>query len=145
MIYNMIYNEFNASKTSTKNMKRLLRNLILGFLLLWLPLQGFASAGMSFCRHTHSQPAAAHASMADPHGMHHEGHDCDRNQGSSSASHQTLCDDCGYCHLGSAPALLSTPVGLDAAAGFSFKFAFDTHFQLFFPELPQRPPQAFIS
>lgn len=121
-------------------MKQLSRNLILGFLLLWLPLQGFAAAGMASCRHDHTPPAA----QAEAH-VHHAGHDCGHDQDSPSASTQVPCDDCGYCHLGGAPALPSTPVGLGDDAGFSFKFVFDTHFPPFFPEQPQRPPLAFLS
>lgn len=127
-------------------MKQRLQKLILGFLLLWLPLQGFASAGMTFCRHDHARTAAAHASMEDHHGMYHDGHACDDDQNSpATPHHQTPCDDCGYCHLGTAPALLFTPAALNDAAGFSFKFAFASHFSLFFPEQPQRPPHTLIS
>ncbi len=122
-------------------MKQRLRKLILAFLLLWLPLQGFAATGMSYCRHDHT-PAPAHAAMHDQHAM-AGGHDCCHNQDASSAPQQTSCDDCGYCHLGCAPALLPTAVGLTDGAGFSFKFSFDTRFPLIFPEQPQRPPYAF--
>lgn len=124
-------------------MKRLLRNLVLGFLLLWLPVQGIAASGMAFCRHDHSLPAA-HASMHDQHGI-PSGHDCCPQQDSSATSPQTLCDDCGYCHLGGAAALLPAPVGMRSDAVFSFKFTSDTHFPLFFPEQPQRPPHAQFS
>ena len=122
-------------------MKRLLRNFILAFLLLWLPLQGVAAAGMSFCRHDHTPPAAAHSTMND----HQDGHACSHDQDASSTSSQTSCDDCGYCHLGGAPALLPTLAALSDGAGFSFKFVFDSHFTLFFPEQLQRPPHAFFS
>ncbi|HUW50601.1 MAG TPA: hypothetical protein VMV75_06265 [Sulfuricella sp.] len=118
-------------------MKQLLHKFILGFLLLWLPLQGFAATGMSFCRHDHTPPHAMQT------GMHHDhnGGDCSHGQDAPSASSsQTQCDDCGYCHLGGAPALLPALFGLNNTAGFSFKFAFDSHLQLFFPEQPQRPP-----
>lgn len=131
--------KINARKT----MKHRLCNFILGFLLLWLPLQGFAATGMTFCRHDHSPPPA-HAGMHDHHGV-HDGHDCSHGQDSSPASPQTQCDDCGYCHICGAPALLPVPAGLNSGAGFSFKFAFDTHFPLFFPEQPQRPPRTFFS
>lgn len=127
-------------KARTRNMKQALRNFILGFLLLWLPLQGLAAAGMSYCRHDHTPPAVQ-AGMSG----HHGDHDCCHDQDSPSASHQTPCDDCGYCHLAGAPALLTTPVGLGYDASFSFKFVFDTHFPLFYPEQPQRPPLAFLS
>ena len=119
-------------------MRHCLRNFILGFLLLWLPLQGFAAAGMSFCRHDHTPPPAVQAGMQD----HPGGHDCGHAQETPSATPQIQCDDCGYCHLGGAPALLPTSAGLSDSASFSFKFAFDTHFPLFFPEQPQRPPHA---
>lgn len=117
-------------------MKHCLRNFILGFLLLWLPLQGLAAAGMPYCRHDHTPPPAMQTGIQDQ----HAGHDCGHEQNAPSAATQTQCDDCGYCHLGAAPALLSTPAGLCDSARFSFKFAFDTHFPLFFPEQPQRPP-----
>jgi hypothetical protein len=122
-------------------MRHYLRKLILGFLLLWLPLQGFAAAGMSFCQHDHTPPPAAQAGMQDQ----HAGHDCGHDQDSPSATTQTQCDDCGYCHLGGAPALLPKPADLSDIASFSFKFAFDTHFPLFFPQQPQRPPLARFS
>ncbi len=124
-----------------KIMKHCLRNLILGFLLLWLPLQGFAAAGMSFCRHDHTPPPAMQDRMQD----HHAGHDCGHDQDTPSATSQMQCDDCGYCHMGGAPALLPTSAGLSDNASFSFKFAFDTHFPQLFPEQPQRPPYARFS
>jgi len=122
-------------------MRHCLRNFILGFLLLWLPLQGFAAVGMSFCRHDHTPPPAMQAGMQD----HHVGHDCGQYQDTSSATPQTQCDDCGYCHLGGAPALLFTPTRFSDNASFSFKFTFETHYPLFFPEQPQRPPLALFS
>lgn len=122
-------------------MRHRLRNLILGFLLLWLPLQGFAAVEMSFCRHDHTQPPAMQAGMQ----VHHDGHDCGHDQDAPSATPQTQCDNCGYCHLGGAPALLPAPAGLSDNASFSFKFAFDTHFPPLFSEQPQRPPHALFS
>ncbi|MDD5242044.1 MAG: hypothetical protein PHG47_10075 [Sulfuricella sp.] len=122
-------------------MKQLLHKFILGFLLLWLPLQGFAATGMSFCRHDHTPPPAMQVEM---HHDHH-GNDCGHGHDAPSASPQTQCDDCGYCHLGGAPALLPTLFGLNDVAGFSFKFAFASHLSLFFPEQPQRPPLASFS
>jgi hypothetical protein len=122
-------------------MKQLLRKFILGFLLLWLPLQGFAATGMSFCRHDHTPPPAMQI------GMHHDHHggDCSHGQDTPSASSQTPCDDCGYCHLGGAPALLPTFFGFNDTARFSFEFIFDSHLSLFFPEQPQRPPLTHFS
>ena len=120
-------------------MRHCLRNLILGFLLLWLPLQGFAAAGMSFCRHHQTPPPAMQAGMQD----HDIGHNCGHD--APSVTPQTQCDDCGYCHLAGAPALLPTLAGMPDNASFSFKFAFNTDFPLFFPEQPQRPPHAFFS
>ncbi|MCE5180306.1 MAG: hypothetical protein LLG15_00755 [Betaproteobacteria bacterium] len=122
-------------------MKQLLRKFVLGFLLLWLPLQGFAASGMSFCRHDHTPPPAAQVEMH--HG--HNGDDCGHGQDTPSPSSQTQCDDCGYCYLGGAPALLPTLLGFNDTAGFSFKFTFDSHRSLFFPEQPQRPPLAHLS
>jgi hypothetical protein len=123
-------------------MKHALRKLILGFLLLWLPLQGFAAAGMSFCRHDHTPPAAMQS--AD-HQNHHQDHDCCPQSDTDTGSSQNLCDDCGYCHLGAAPALLPAAVALHDEARFSFKFSFDTTFPLFYPEQPQRPPHQLFS
>ncbi|MDD5329265.1 MAG: hypothetical protein PHX38_04615 [Sulfuricella sp.] len=122
-------------------MKQRLRKLILAFLLLWLPLQGFAATGMSYCRHDHTPP---HAAMHGQHAM-AGSHVCCHDQNSSSPQHQTSGDDCGYCSLAGAPALLPTVAGLTDDAGFSFKFDFDTHFPLIFPEQPQRPPYASFS
>jgi hypothetical protein len=124
-----------------KIMKPRLRNLILGFLLLWLPLQGFAAVEMSFCRHDHTPPPAMQAGMQD----HQDSHDCGHDQNTPSATAQTQCDNCGYCHLGGAPALLPELAGLSDNASFSFKFVFDTHFPPLFPEQPQRPPHALFS
>lgn len=121
-------------------MKQTLRNLILGFLLLWLPLQGFAAFGMTFCRHDHTPPAVQAVMPGN-----HADHDCGHDQDSPSASPQTPCDNCGDCHLGGAPALLTAPAGLGHDAGFSFKFVFDMHYPLFFPEQPQRPPLSLLS
>lgn len=125
-------------------MKHMLRQFVLGFLLLWLPLQGLAAAGMSFCRHDHTPPAATqHAD--DPSA--HLAHDCCPQHDGASASdqQQNLCDDCGYCHLGAAPALLPAAVSLAGAASFSFKFPFHSAFSLFYPEQPQRPPHTLFS
>ena len=122
-------------------MTPLLRKFILGFLLLWLPLQGFAATAMPFCRHNHNPQAAMQI------GMHHDhqGDNCCHEHGAPSSSSQTQCDDCGYCHLGGAPALLPTLFGFNDTAGFSFKFVFDSYLSHFFPEQPQRPPLARFS
>lgn len=121
-------------------MKHALRQLILGFLLLWLPLQGFAAAGMSFCRHDHTPPAVMQEA-----GHQHQGHDCCPQSDNDASTSQNFCDDCGYCHLGAAPALLPAAVALHDQAGFSFKFSFNTTFPLFYPEQPQRPPHNLFS
>jgi len=131
---------FKQSK-AYKNMMHGLRNFILGFLLLWLPLQGFAATGMTFCRHNHTPPVAVQAETQ----VNHEGHDCGHMQDQTSATPQMQCDDCGNCHLGGAPALLHTLTGLSDSASYAFNFAFDTHFPLFFPEQPQRPPHSHFS
>ncbi len=142
MLIKQTHKKHKKIKINTqKIMRHCVRNFIIGFLLLWFPLQGFAAPGMSFCRHNHVPPPAMQATMQ----YHHAGHDCDHHQNTSCAKHQTQCDDCGYCHLAGAPALLHTPTGLSDNASFSFKFAFETHFPQFFPEQPQRPPHALFS
>lgn len=123
-------------------MKHLLRQFVLAFLLLWLPLQGFAAAGMSFCRHDHTPPAAM---QEMDHQAMHQGHDCCPQSDTDAGSSQNLCDDCGYCHLGAAPALLPTAAALHGEATFSFKFTLHSAFSLFYPEQPHRPPHTLFS
>lgn len=130
-------------------MKHRLRTFILGFLLLWLPLQGFATVGMTCCRHSQDKHAAMlamqQAQQAHQHCGHPPTHDCAHHQDSTSGTSHNPCDDCSYCHLGTAPALLYTAFTLNEEASFAFNFPLDAHFVQIFPEQLQRPPHTFFS
>lgn len=114
----------------------MLRKLLLIFLVMWLPLQGYAATTVTCARH-HATPAPATGDMHDQHAM-TDGH-CVSSPETPAAAPQPPCDDCGSCHV-VAPALLPAMLSLSDEAGYSFAFAFNMHFPLIFPEQPQRPP-----
>lgn len=122
-------------------MKPLLRKLVLIFLVMWLPLQGYAAATVVCVRHYQPAPMQM-PDLQNQHAM-ADGH-CDHGQEMPAATSQAPCDDCGSCHV-IAPALLPAIIGLNHEAGFSFAFPFNMHFSLIFPEQPQRPPYSSLA
>ena len=122
-------------------MKAHLARLLLIFMLLWLPLQGYALEAMSTCQRHHD-----HAAMMENAG--HEGCHGEHTaaaQSSSIKASPVACDDCASCHLITQPALIVKPLFLGIDAIRPQQTVFTVTFSLFFPEQPQRPPLAFFS
>ncbi|MDO9189088.1 MAG: hypothetical protein Q8K01_12050 [Sulfurimicrobium sp.] len=119
-------------------MKVYFTRLLLAFMLVWLPIQGYASEAMSFCPHQHEDAPMQMA--ADGHeGCHGQDH------GTTIAKSGVACDNCFSCHLIAQPALIVAPLALVVDSSRSFQRPFNLTFSLFFPEQLQRPPLAFLS
>lgn len=97
------------------------KNLIIAFIALWLPLQGYGAVAMPFCVHGPAMPdssavVSAHVGAQDGHqghpGVPHHEHEADHQSASSHNStdkHANLgCNDCGVCQLACAPLIVST-------------------------------------
>jgi hypothetical protein len=139
-------------------MQSRMRTLLVGFLLLWLPLQGFAAAWTVSCglQPTEGRSSSGKLGHASHPGMQHAmDHGCCQHSGMQSADHRPdpqptghsahdlgLCDDCASCHLGTAFAIPVTAVSTVAASKPVFHpFRVSTPVS-FIPEQPQRPPLA---
>src|SRR5262245_16276050 len=120
------------------------RRLVLGLLLAWLPLQGFAAVAMPFCRHALHTPvdaSAGHRHDGAAGGTEHRGHHGTASDEAPSTGKPLTCNDCGACQLACAPAA-PPAVGVAALA--------PTHAGVFapepcepggfIPEQPKRPP-----
>lgn len=120
-------------------MKQILARLMLAFMLVWLPLQGYAAQSMHAC-----QKHQAHVQQ-----MEHAAHEaCHAHPGLHAQSHvkaNLVCDDCSSCHLIAQPAMLASPLLLGIDAVKIPQPTYSVTFLLFFPEQPQRPPHAFYS
>lgn len=123
-------------------MKVLLARLLLAFMLLWLPLQGYALEAMSTCQRHHDHAAVVENSVHE--GCHGE-HSATAQSPSVIKANLSACDDCASCHLIAQPALIVKPLSLGIDVARAQQPAFSTAFSLFFPEQPQRPPLAFFS
>lgn len=123
-------------------MKVLLARLLLAFMLVWLPLQGYALEAMSTCQRHHDHAAVMENSA-------HEGCHGERSATvqppSFIKSDLAACDDCASCHLIAQPALVVKPLCLGIDAARPQQPPLSVTFSLFFPEQPQRPPLAFFS
>lgn len=123
-------------------MKVLLARLLLAFMLVWLPLQGYALEAMSTCQRHHD-----HAAVMEDTG--HEGchgeHVAATQAPSLIKASPVACDDCASCHLITQPALIVKPLFLGIDAIRPQQPVLSVTFSLFFPEQPQRPPLAFFS
>lgn len=107
------------------------------FLVLWLPLQGFALPLMPFCQHGHQQEAGA-VSDHCPHQAPDQGAD-------DAGKHAQDCDGCSLCHLASASApITDLPHQADAAPGADLPPYFG-FYRSHIPERAQRPPLGPIS
>lgn len=143
-------------------MKILVKSLIVWFLLLAVPFQGFASATMLFCAPMQSPATVAFANVAaaPPHdhqamlamqaagGDHHHAQAAqptgDDAAGASSSGHHDggKCNTCAACCFGAsmAPsASLRLPVETQRFAAAPFDTGFVPVVEL---ALPERPPQA---
>jgi hypothetical protein len=118
-------------------MPLLLRNLILVFIMLWLPLQGFAATSMSVCQHN-EQPAqqAQHDMMHAVHdvGSEHHGHDQHPAKGDLS------CDNCAMCHMCGAMGIPAVSAALNIKPASLINTPALTRFSQVYLEQPQRPP-----
>lgn len=122
--------------------KTILTRLLLAFMLVWLPLQGYAAEAMSMCQRHHDR-ADMHENI--PHEGCHGDHVSSAETPTSSIPSNLDCDDCASCHLIAQPALIveSLVPALDIIR--LQQPIFSVTFTLFFPEQPQRPPLAFFS
>jgi hypothetical protein len=97
------------------------KNLIIVFIALWMPLQGYGAVAMPFCEHGPAMPDSsiavfAHGGAQDGHqghtGVPHHEHEADPQSTSSDNStdkHASLgCNDCGACQLACAPLIVAT-------------------------------------
>jgi len=115
------------------------RNLILAFIMLWLPLQGFASTSMPLCQHNEQPAQHSHHDMMD--GA-HEDHQAHHQHDQHPSKSDLPCDNCSMCHMCSAMALPTALTALNIKpVSFSYTPAL-TRFSQVFPEQPQRPPLA---
>lgn len=123
-------------------MKVQLARLLLSFMLVWLPLQGYAQEAMSMCQRHHD-----HAAVMEDAGHEgcHGGHTATAQTSSFTKASPVACDDCASCHLITQPALIVKPLFLGIDAIRPQQTVFRATFSLFFPEQPQRPPLAFFS
>ena len=122
-------------------MKLLLARFMLAFMLLWLPLQGYAAQSMTSCQKHHGHVQLAESSPQEGcHGQHHPD-----NHAQTLVKANLACDDCSSCHLISQPALIVAPLSLAFDAVKLPQPLSSVTYLLFFPEQPQRPPLAFFS
>ena len=113
------------------------RNLILAFIMLWLPLQGFAATTMPFCEHNDQPAQHSHHDMMG--GAAHEDHQAHHHDQHPSKS-DLPCDKCGMCHMCSAMALPIVLTALNIKLSSASDTPALTRFSQIFLEQPQRPP-----
>jgi hypothetical protein len=123
-------------------MKIFFTRLLLAFMLVWLPLQGYAGEAMSFCLHQHEESAMQMA--AGEHDGCHSQNDSSQHDDTMAKS-GTACDNCFSCHLIAQPALIMAPLALGTNSNRLFQLPLEISFSPLFPEQPQRPPLAFFS
>lgn len=123
-------------------MKICFTRLLLAFMLIWLPLQGYAGGSMTFCSHQH-EADTSHKDAVEHQGCHDQiaypHHEKTITQSSVS------CDNCFSCHLIVQPALIVAPLALGLDSNRLFQPPLNLAFTLFFPEQLQRPPLALLS
>ena len=117
--------------------------LICVFLLLWLPLHGWAAVVMPFCPHSLGDDMSANA-PSHGHGSGHADHqhshpEQDRQHGSLAGAG---CNDCGACHLACAPAVASAAFAVVPVTGSTQPESAPQFLSLFVPELGKPPPLA---
>lgn len=110
-----------------------LKRLVVLFLSLWLPLQGFAAPLMSYCQHAGSLPEEAmpcHAGQAG------EADDVRREREKPCQD----CDGCGLCHLASSSAPISPAPVLSPMIRGAELPRYNHLYRSHIPEQPRRPP-----
>ena len=134
------------------------KKLVIFFIALWLPLQGYGAVAMPFCDHGPSMPdssaaASAHAEahdriqgqVANPNHDHATDHDSFRSDKSSQKHAGLGCNDCGPCQLACAPLIFSTAPHSSSAGSPVYDPLPIASLISFSPEQLQRPPvPAFI-
>lgn len=114
-----------------------LRNFILVFILLWLPLQGFAAASMSVYQRSEQPLQQAQHDMTQ---ATHDGDYAHPRHDQHPVKGDLSCDECVMCHMCSA---MGIPMVFEA---FNIKPLSDIHippltrFSQVYLEQPQRPP-----
>lgn len=121
------------------SMKTFLARLLLAFMLVWLPLQGYAAGAMPFCSHQHGATQSLTDVHEGCHSQHASAHQDTRVQ------HGGACDDCFSCHLIAQPALIAESLALGVENNRMFRPPSTIAFTLIFPEQPQHPPLAVFS
>ena len=123
-------------------MKIFFTRLLLAFMLVWLPLQGYASEAMSFCLHQH-EDTAMQMTAGEHQGCHSQKASSQHEE--TIAKNSAACDNCFSCHLIAQPALIVAPLALGVESSKLFQPPLKTSFSPLFPEQLQRPPLAFFS
>ena len=129
------------------------KKLVIVFVALWLPLQGYGAVAMPFCAHGPSMPDSsatmsvhleAHAdggghvaARTHDHAASHDTHSSDK----SSHKHAGLgCNDCGACQLACAPLIFSTLPQFHSIASPVYDPTPIASLTSISPEQLQRPP-----
>lgn len=134
------------------NMSRL-KNWIIVFIALWLPLQGYGAVAMPFCEHGPAMPDSSVAVSADTAAQHghqshtgiaHDEHEVDSQSASSDIftdRHAGLgCNDCGACQLACAPLIVSTVTYFATTGSPVYDLPSVASLTSISPEQLQRPP-----
>lgn len=116
-----------------------LRNLILVFIMLWLPLQGFAATSMSVCqRNMQPAQAAQHDMLHAAHDAGGEHHDHDHHPATGDLS----CDNCAMCHMCGAMGIPAVTASLNIKPASHIHTPVPARFSQVYLAQPQRPPLA---
>ncbi|RZA33324.1 MAG: hypothetical protein EOP92_21470 [Lysobacteraceae bacterium] len=133
-------------------MKTLVRTLLVWFVLLAVPFQGFAAAAMT-CAHGVSTASAGAPAQPPCHGdgaqagKHGAGHALIQDSGQdsghddASSSHQTSCGNCSACSVGAAMAPASNAQAPSCCPCSCCPCAAPAPVALADPDLPERPPR----
>lgn len=129
------------------------KKLVIVFIALWLPLQGYGAVAMPFCDHGPSMPdsfatVSAHTDahdgnqghVAKPTHDHATDHDSSRSDKSSQKHAGLGCNDCGPCQLACAPLIFSTAPHLSSTGSPVYDPLPIASLTSFSPEQLQRPP-----
>jgi hypothetical protein len=122
---------FLSAIAYNRRMRHPFRLLLLIFLMLWLPAQGFAAVSSSARADSHPMPGmeAAHPPAVHGQQVHGDSHDLEGLCGD--------CDCCPQCSAAALPAMLV--VAQEVRSGFK-GIIVAVDFSSHFPEWPQRPP-----